>query len=208
MAPTRAKKTGKRPAGKSTEKPPFRAAVEAVAGEGPAPTEITLRNGIVLNLKPVPPLIIRKATGRLTRPKAPLVDLGKGRKEENVSDPDFLKAQEQFGQDAFDAGANVMLALGTSVKSVPDDLDKPQDDGWVEQLTTVGFEVDISSDTARYLSWIQYYALSNEEDLLKVVLGVTKLTGVGESEVAAAVSSFRGGAARGSDNGVPAKDTP
>lgn len=200
-------KRAKRPArGKGEDSPAFSAAVDAIE-EGPPPDEIKLQNGIVLNFKPVPPLLIRKATGNLTRPVAPMVDLGKGRKELNVNDPEFQKAENEYGQAAFDAGANVMLALGTSIKSVPADMQKPQDEGWVETLRSVGFDLDVSTDAARYLSWIQYYALTSEEDLLNTILGVTALTGVGESQVAAAVATFRSRAVRRSNNGVPPADS-
>ena len=182
----------------------FKAAV-AAAETVPPPTELEVRNGVRLKLKPVPPLTVRRAVAHLKRPIVPKADLGKGRVEDNPGDPEYVAAMEEYGQLAFDAGANVMLALGTEVLHVPDGLEPPESDGWVEQLTAAGFEVDLSTAPARRLSWLSFYAITSETDVVKIVLGVTQLTGTAESEVAAAVESFRSGAVRGSDNGVSAE---
>lgn len=187
---------------------PFRAAVSAINEDGKGPAdEVELKNGVRLKLRAVPPLLVRKAVSKIVRPVPPRVLIeDKGREEENPNDPDYQKALEEYGQKTFDAGANVMLALGVKVLSVPEGLCQPKDDQWVQELAAAGFEPDVSTDPARRLSWISYYAITSEEDVIRIVLGVSRLTGVGESEVAAAMESFRSGEVRGSDNELPAKE--
>ena len=203
-------KTNRRKAPKGSgeqESPPFKAAVEAVTEDTSPQNEVALQNGVVLNVRSVPPLLIRKAVGKVKRPILPRVDVGKGRVEDNPGDPEYNAAMDEYGQQTFDAGANVMLAAGTSLKSVPKGIDKPEDGGWLEVLEAAGFEPDLKSKTSRYLSWLSYYAITSEKDVVLVVMAVTKLSGVPESEVAAAVETFRGGETRGDDNGVPAEDS-
>lgn len=189
------------------ESPPFQAAVEAVTEDKSPRNEVKLQNGVVLNVRSVPPLLIRKAVGKIKKPIMPKADIGKGREEDNPGDPEYNAAMDEYGQQTFDAGANVMLAAGTSLKSVPKGIDKPEDEGWLEVLEAAGFEPDLKSKTSRYLSWLSYYAITSETDVVLVVMAVTKLSGVPESEVAAAVETFRSGETRGNDNGVPAKDS-
>ncbi len=194
---------------KEPESPAFSAAVDAVAEGGSKGLKdtVTLANGVVLAVKPVPPLLIRKAVGKIKRPTVPRAVLDKGREEDNPGDPEYNAAMDEYAQLTFDAGANVMLAAGTRLLSVPEGIDKPEDDGWLEILAAADFEPDLKNATSRYLSWLSYYAISSERDVVDVVMAVTKLSGVPESEVAKAVETFRGGEARGADNGVPAKDS-
>ena len=203
-------KTNRRKAPKGPgeqESPPFKAAVEAVTEDTSPQNEVTLQNGVVLHVRSVPPLLIRKAVGKIKRPIMPRTDVGKGRVEDNPGDPEYNAAMDEYGQQTFDAGANVMLAAGTSLKSVPKGVDKPEDSGWLEVLEAAGFEPDLKNKTSRFLSWLSYYAITSEKDVVLVVMAVTKLSGVPESEVAAAVETFRGGETRGDDNGVPAEDS-
>lgn len=203
-------KTNRRKAPRGSEEqesPPFKAAVDAITEDKSPQNEVTLQNGVVLNVRSVPPLLIRKAVGKVKKPIMPRADVGKGRVEDNPGDPEYNAAMDEYGQQTFDAGANVMLAAGTSLKSAPKGVDKPEDSDWLEVLEAAGFEPDLKSKTSRYLSWLSYYAITSEKDVVLVVMAVTKLSGVPESEVAAAVETFRGGEARGDDNGVPAKDS-
>ncbi len=207
-AKTNRRKAPKREPGEK-ESPPFTAAVEAVA-EGQSrglKDVVTLQNGVVLAVKSVPPLLIRKAVGKIKRPVVPKADVGKGREEENPGDPEYSAAMDEYAQQTFDAGANVMLAAGTKLLSVPEGIDKPEDASWLEVLEAAGFEPDLKNATSRYLSWLSYYAITSERDVVDVVMAVTKLSGVPESEVAKAVETFRSGEARGADNGVPAEDS-
>ncbi|KKK93125.1 hypothetical protein LCGC14_2696020, partial [marine sediment metagenome] len=107
------------------ESPAFQAAVEAVTEDTSPKNEVTLENGVVLSVRAVPPLLIRKAVGKVKRPIMPRADVGKGRVEDNPGDPDYNAAMDEYGQQTFDAGANVMLAAGTRLKSVPKGIDKP-----------------------------------------------------------------------------------
>ena len=201
MATGRAR-AGTRPRAGQTEA--FKAAVAALDENGAAPDEVTLANGVRLKLRSVPPLFVRKAVSHLERPKPPRVHLEeKGREEENPNDPDYIAALEEYGQKTFDAGANVMLAMGVSVLEVPDGMSKPEDEDWVELLEAAGFEPDVHTEAARRLSWLSYYAITSEHDVIKIVLGVSRLTGVGEQEVAAAMEGFRGRAVRPADSDVP-----
>ena len=185
------------------------AAAGAVAEqETPLPTEVTLSSGVRLRCKAVPPFLARKAISRIPRPQPPVVFLeDKGRQEENPNDPDYLTRLTEWQNMIYEVGTDVLLVAGTSIIDVPTGIYLPEDDGWLSLVEFLGVKIDVSNSHSRYLHWLTCYALETPDDLAKVVTAVGSLTGVSEEEVEAAVKTFRGGEARGTDNGVPS-ETP
>ena len=199
--------------GRSAETPPGRSSAEAVRAvaetlaEDVAPVEFRLANGCLLGIKPVAPFLIRRAVTKLDRPSPPKVLIqDKGREEEVPDDPAYMRALAEYRNLTFETGANVLLAAGTWLKTAPAGVDRPEDEGWVETAQFLGVEVDVSGALARYLSWLNLYAITSEQEYLKLMLVVSRGVGLTEEEVQQAMSSFRGLAARGADNGLPTED--
>lgn len=184
------------------------AAVAAAEAEGSeASREFRLANGVTLSLKPVPPLLMRRAVANLSPPKVPTVYIDeKGREEENPNDPAYVAAVSEYEQKTFDVGINVLLLAGTAIADVPSGVSAPEAEEWVEQAKMLGVEVDVSSPRARYLSWLQLYALSSLDEIVRVTGAVGRLSNVREEDVTASVASFRRKTLRGADNGVSAED--
>lgn len=182
------------------------AAVGAVSDKDTPVEEVTLDNGVVLGIKAVPPQLVRRAVTRLKRPLAPKFhNEENGREEENPNDPEYVNALAAYEEASSTTGTNVLLAAGTWLASKPDDVPGPDEQGWREMASFFEIDVDESSGLALYLSWLNLYAITSEEEWVRVLLAVSSRTGVSEEDVQRAMLSFRGAAARGADSGVPAE---
>jgi len=173
----------------------------------PPSNEVTLSNGIVLKLKPVPPFLVRQAVLSHKRPEPPVMFIkDKEREEVNPNDPAYLRAVEEYEALTSDTALNITLAAGTEVKSIPEGLFSPEDDGWTEILEYAGISTTFwERKLDRYLAWLRYYALGAATDITLVTSALAKGIGLTESEVQAAAESFRNRKARRADNRVPAK---
>lgn len=167
------------------------------------PTVWTSARGIQFKLSPVAVLALRKAEKRFVAPKVPVVWIEeKGRNESNPNDPEYLEILSQFQEDRAFAVIELLLTLGSKASFVPEELERPEDVEWAETLNDVGFEVP-EKGGARYLAWLQYYALPDHEELLGLAGQVKRVSGIIEEEdVAEAAESFPDNSARDSDNGV------
>lgn len=180
------------------------AAAQINGHEPDMPSEVVLENGVILKFKPFPAELVRRAAQRLAVPEVPRVmNEDKGREEDNPNDPKYLQAVAEHTQESWSTGVNVMIALGTEVSHVPDGLYRPEDEAWIADCKYFGVEVEAEDDRARYISWVQLYAVSGGGDWMKVLLPLIKRAGLTEEEVAQAVQSFRSGKVRGADNAVP-----
>ncbi len=164
--------------------------------------EITLSNGIVLSLRPVPNKLIADAAASVPQPVVPRVLIeAKNVEEENPNHPDYIKALQDLPQRRSDAAFNMALSMGTNVVYVPEGLFGPDDD-WqgpiVESFEAIGAEPPDFAATGRrrYLDWLRNYAIPTEEEL--VIIGRVCITSIAvtEGEVQSAVDSFRRGASR------------
>ncbi len=182
-----------------------RAAAAALSANGTKPADlIEFSNGIVLRVKSVSPLAIRQAAIRVPRPKPPMSMIKeKGREEENPNDPAYLAALEEYEEVSALAGLNVLVLLGTTLETVPEGLQGPDDEGWVGDLQYVGVlpaDFDDGDKRARYLAWVRYYAVANIEDHVKLMIGPMAKAGVSEEDVAKAIDSFPSRATRRANN--------
>lgn len=168
--------------------------------------ELELENGIILALKPVPPLLLREAARNIRDPEVPIWhDPDKGRDEPNPNDPDYLLGIAEAREKRSQAAMTVALLTGTAIISVPEGMYRPEQDEWIADIraayeiagTTV--ELHDHPERARYLDWLRYYAISSETEMFVL----TKLTTLGvaltNEEVQAAAESFRRVLARGAN---------
>lgn len=161
------------------------------------PDKLTLSNGIVLKLKAVPPLAMREAAISVPQPKPPVVFMESlGRTEENPNDPDYLRAVTRWENDQVFRVADVLMLLGTSVESVPEGFERPEDSEWFEQLEVLGLAVDGSNRHKRYLAWLRMYAFASERDIAAAMAAITSLSGTTEVEVQRAAAAFRNNSRR------------
>jgi hypothetical protein len=168
--------------------------------------EFKLQNGIVLNLRPIPPLLIQAVNQEFHTPDPPKVYMEeKGRDEPNPNDPAYLKELERLAEAQDLAVESLTLAVGTSVKFVPEGMFKPEDDGWIEQIKfankLVGIEMQIDEDdpTKRFLYWLRFYAMESASDIALVRGLPTILAGIREGEIEEVLDSFRRLPERGTD---------
>jgi hypothetical protein len=167
-------------------------------------------NGLRLVIKKVPLFLLRDAFLRLQEPKPPTIFIQeKGRSEENPSDPEYLLARSEYTNKMGSLGADILIMSGVTVDSVPDDLEKPEDEGWAEIVTDILGEGAIpEKGLRRRLAWLKYYALPGGE-LQELAMKVARVSGATmEADVSVALDSFRDGETRDTAAGVHPADAP
>jgi len=183
-------------------------ALEAAAAQQTdgAANILALKSGVVLKVRRVSTHAIREAVMRIEEPQPPMVFLeDKGREEPNPEHPDYKKAMAQHAEAIGLAAANVTLLMGTTVESVPDDVPKQEEDDWIDNLEFFGITVDKNNPRARYLAWLRFCAINTDEDMVRTLYTVAKVTGVTEEDVDQAVQSFRRATVWGADKPEPSE---
>jgi hypothetical protein len=159
--------------------------------------EIVLSTGIVLELRPVPPFAIRRASQSIERPEVPKAWIeNKERWEENPNDPAYAEALEDYERLVYEATVNLAMIVGSHVASIPDGYYGPDDEQWIEELEAAGITVDGSNPSRRKLSWLLYYAMATPDDITGITARVLDRAGLREVEVAMAIASFLSHAGR------------
>lgn len=170
---------------------------------------ITLDNGVVLKPRPIPPLILARIERRFVYPPVPKVrDEDKGRDIENPSDPRYLAEIERVDEEKSMAQLDVIIALGTDLISVPENVYAPDQDEWIDEVEPFIGETIPRTGRARYLAWLKFYALSTATDIPTIARKALKRTGVGDEQVESALAGFRGEEARGTDPSHPDTQFP
>lgn len=164
----------------------------------------TTTNGIKFRLLKVSPFIIRELDKNMKPPKPPvLFNEDKERSEENPNDPDYLDAKQMFEQEKGMAAMNIYFGLGTKLDFLPEGLEPPESLDWAEFLIDHAIAVP-PGGRSRYVAWLRYYALTNENDLNDLFMACLRLSGLAtEAEVAEVTKSFRSDAERGADTESP-----
>lgn len=162
--------------------------------------QFTLRNGIVLRCKPVPPIYVRTLSEQFIPPPPPKVHIDRGEDsfdEENVDDPNWKREVEDLAVRANKAVEQLMFGIGTEVVSVPDGKYMPDDDRWIaevrraDKFTGIETPLALEDSDMRYVSWLNFYALDNISDMQLAGLLPQFLAGPSEVETAKAVDTFR-----------------
>lgn len=185
----------------------IRDVMERVREDGNA-VQLTLKSGIVLRCKAVPPIYMRTLAERFTEPPPPQVRIERGDDsyyEENRDDPNWKAECAAVRVRAEKAITQLVLGMGTEVVSVPEGKCGPDSDDWLidvkraDKFTGVETPIDLSDPDMRYLSWLQFYALDNTDDMQMAGLLPQFLAGPREVEVAKAIDAFRNFRLRGID---------
>lgn len=161
---------------------------------------ITLSNGTVLRCKAVPLLTVRHAAISIEKPEPPTVfHEDKGRSEIWEGDPAYQEALANWEERIGDVTFNVMIMLGTAIESIPEGLESPEDETWPEILEATGLTLNLSTKSARYLSWLRFYAITSNEDYVLISEAVARKSGLLQKDVQSALESFRSGKDGGAD---------
>lgn len=147
--------------------------------------------GIVFKLKRVNKLAVVDATKKIPLPKVPVTYIPeKNREEENPMHPDYIEAVEDAQFKRGMVSVAVYLSLGTTLDKLPNGVQSPTDTEWAEELTELGIDIS-EKPRSRYVDWIKYYALDDDE-LNELVKAVMRYSGATlEEDVKEAQDSFR-----------------
>ena len=159
---------------------------------------VDLSTGVSLKIRPVPRHFLYEVSRRFVRPKPPMVDVGKGRLEENPGDPDYAEALERYLGDVATAGTDAALLFGTDIDHIPEGFPGPDSQEFIEQMEILGLE-RLDSEKARYLYWVKSIAAPLTNDINTLLEELGRLSGVAESDVEDAVARFRSVTSRGED---------
>lgn len=155
---------------------------------------VELKSGVVLKVKDrIKPSIIIDILSDVEdkRPEAPVVYLEKfGREEINLDDPDYLERLNRWETVSAGRIADALILIGTEVQSVPEGLEQPEDNGWLDMVETLGFTLNRHSKAARYLAWVKHVAIEDQDDWLAITEAVGRQAGVTEADVKRAQNSF------------------
>lgn len=153
---------------------------------------IHLSTGVILAPKKVSPFIFQQVTKRFKDPEVPkFYNDNKGREEENPAHPDYIKAVEENNYDRSMAMIDAVIALGTKLISIPEDMCKPEEDDWLDDLESTSIFIDRDNARLRYRTWVKYFAAPAVDDVQLIVDKVLKAVGVSAEEVARATASFQ-----------------
>lgn len=143
--------------------------VEATETTKQNPTIVLKGSGVVLRLKKVNVLRINAINDRFRYPEVPkLFDENKGRELRNPDDPNYKAACAEVDEQRMMAILDAIAVLGTEIVSVPEGVPALADNTWVEELQFLQIPVDPDSPLARYMAWIKYVAIKDQEDLMTI----------------------------------------
>lgn len=187
-----------------TESKAIQAAAKAAKSKAlELPTEIRLRNGVLLGIRPMPPLLLNSVANSIPEPEVPVFfNDEKGRDEENPNHPNYVKALEERNREINLATINLILYACTYIKEIPEGVEKPTDEGWHRLARMAGIDFNPEEEAECYLTWLRCM-VETGNDLLKLQTLPLQLAGVTEEEVDDLMESFRSGEERGADNPVP-----
>jgi len=172
---------------------------------------IELSTGVVLRGKMANPIAVITAASAHPRPEPPTWFNEKmGREMENYDDPNYLKALESQEMKQSNALLVVFISYGTELVSVPKGMDGPHPEEkkvkvgvdpktkkaiyetktvwpeWLNEYELIGIPMHRQNESWRYLRWVQFVAMSSEDDMKKIHEVVGRLSGMSEKSVQAA----------------------
>ena len=155
-----------------------------------------LSTGVVLKLKKsINPSTVIDILSEVEsqRPEPPVVYLEQfGREEVNYDDPNYTDQMDRWEIVSSGRIADALILKGTEVEKVPNDLPKPEDNSWIEELEVLGLHLNRHSKAARYLAWVKHVAIQDQHDWEEITANVGRLAGINEADVKRAQDSFPG----------------
>lgn len=158
--------------------------------QGAYKNQITLSTGVVLKVQAVASWNYTDLVSQVERPVPPIMVIDGDRKIENPEDPEYKKAMRKFEVEISDKMNNYSIVYGTEIVSVPETVEKVESESWRSKLKWRGKAIG-DDPVELYLNWIKYVAAPKRSDVMNILLGVGRLSGVRESDVETAASNFR-----------------
>jgi hypothetical protein len=154
------------------------------AGE-PGSNEVRLSTGVVLLAKQANPNMLIRAMTSHRRPDPPQVFVKEmGRTMENLDDPDYISRVQAWQMEYSNTMLNVLIGLGTELKSKPKNVSHYEDDAWLKDYQTFGFDIFPESKAWRYITWVMFVAAPTEADTKLIGDKVKAMSGIREADVA------------------------
>lgn len=163
--------------------------------------DIILSTGVVLTAKPANPTMLIRAMTAHHRPSPPTHFIeAMGREMENPDDPDYISRVNAWQMEYSSALLNVLIALGTELKSVPNGMEGPhpfavkpksgkkideveKQPTWIRDYQALGFPIIPDSPQWRYITWVMFRAAVTDADIKLIQSKVQSLSGVKEADV-------------------------
>ena len=148
---------------------------------------IRLSTGVILKAKQANPSTLIRVMTMQKRPTPPLYfDKSMGREMENPNDPDYISRVQAWQMDYSNGMLNVLIGLGTELVSIPNGLQRPEDEQWIADYRALGLPVISDSPAWRYITWVMQVAAPTDKDLNLISGKVKTLSGTKEADVQAA----------------------
>lgn len=167
-------------------------------GELPDPSKYTTSLGVVLRIRPVPPLLLQDARKHIPVPTPPRVFIqDKDTHEENLSDPDYLRAMQEYEAATGESANALLLTRGTDVEYVPPGVEPVDSTNWSDDVADfTGIDVP-REGRRRYYCWMKYVAIATQDDFMGILSAVSRASGLTrEADVADAIERFPDNEAR------------
>ncbi len=152
------------------------------------PLEVTLSNGVRVNIRPVPPYLIDRIRGTVTLPKPPVIKVKTawGGEEEWLNESDATyKAALELAEEAQAA----KLWKAEFILGIEDE--PPPDKEWTENLTAFGVEIPEDSKEKKLL-WIETVLIAKGIDAWKLINAIRGAARPTKEEISELAESFRG----------------
>jgi hypothetical protein len=163
---------------------------------------VTLSNGVVLKTKLVPYKLITRLDKKYKLPPVPVIeDEERGRKIPNPDDPAYEEECRLVQEEKGMAMLELLTGFGTELVSVPNDIYRPEDTEWADDLSSFLDEDEAIAESgkARYVAWLTYYVLLDPNDINKVSEKIKNKMGVSVQGVAEAIERFPDNEERGTN---------
>lgn len=163
----------------------------AAVEEQQQPPSYTCENGVVLKFKPFSIFRVMAVLEKFKDPPIPKEwDEERQVWDENPWKKEYLDAKEEVASQRGMATIDAILAFGTEIVSIPDDVEKPEDTNWVEEMQVVGVELNLANATARRLNWLKMVAVGST-DLTGVLRAGSSVLPISQEGVGNAMAGFR-----------------
>lgn len=167
--------------------------------------EVEVSTGVVFTVNEVPQFTMSDIRREFKEPVIPTwYNKDTGRKEPNPDDPEYKRAQGEYMINMSMAVIDIMILMGTKVKSVPKGIPAPESEEWSRELRAIlrarGWSREDIADIEpeeRYVFWVKYRAAvggdvaNSDSDINKITLAIGRLSGVSEEDVKDATDTFR-----------------
>src|SRR3990167_3099732 len=149
---------------------------------------ITLTTGVKVKMTPAPSLLIEQAVSRIKFPDVPVQTLEDGRKVENPTHPDYLKARLEAIRKQSQVAIDVMIAFVDLVDEIPPDAQWVKRIRYLERLGHIDLQgYDLTDELDREFVYKKYIAFGSDD-----LQALSQVNGISEEDRRLARDTFRG----------------